>query len=190
VEAGWLFVAEVEVSIMGLAEDECRVTLRRGGEDDVLRLRHSFVNQLDRDIPVPACPGSDEEAALAALEHAASTGWLTIREATHPGLLTIDQVQEAVGRGHRRWRAERDTITRESWELERAAPSRIVQTATELRLGPEPTGGKVGNWLARCPGTNHTIMISSRREEFGCGYCKVKGGPEELRHVAGRRRSR
>ena len=188
--ADWLFVAEVEVSIMGLAEDECRITLGRGGEDDVLRLRHAEVTQLDRDIPVPACPGADEEAALAALEHAASMGWLNIREAAKPGLLTIEQVQEAVDRGYRQWRAERDAVTRESWELERAAPSRIVQAATELHLAPEPTGGKVGNWLARCPGTSHTIMISSTSEQFGCGYCKVKGGPEELLGFAGRRRSR
>jgi len=188
VAADWLFVAEVEVSIMGLAEDECRITLGRGGEDDVLRLRHAEVTQLDRDIRMPACPGSDEDAAVAALEHAAS--WLDIREATRPGLLTIDQVQEAVDRGYRQWRAERDAVTRESWELERAAPSRIVQAATELHLAPEPTGGKVGNWLARCPGTSHTIMISSTSEQFGCGYCKVKGGPEELLGFAGRRRSR
>jgi hypothetical protein len=44
--------------------------------------------------------------------------------------------------------------------------------------------------MASCPqGRNHWIMISPSHNEFGCGYCRRKGGPEELRafydHVRG-----
>jgi hypothetical protein len=36
-------------------------------------------------------------------------------------------------------------------------------------------------WSALCPGTNHSLMISTNDNTFGCGYYKRRGGPEELR---------
>ncbi len=57
----------------------------------------------------------------------------------------------------------------------------IVYVAKELGLGPEPTGSGPYSWIARCPGTNHHIAISTESDSFGCGYCRRKGGPEELK---------
>lgn len=58
--------------------------------------------------------------------------------------------------------------------------SEIVAAARELGLHPEPTGTGPHHWQARCPGTNHGLMIQSATNEFGCGYCRRKGGPAEL----------
>ena len=62
----------------------------------------------------------------------------------------------------------------------RGIESPIVQTARRLRLGPETTGRSPVSWQARCPKANHYLAISSASNTFGCGYCKRKGGPEEL----------
>ena len=65
----------------------------------------------------------------------------------------------------------------------------IVISARELGLNPEPTGTGPHHWRARCPGTNHGLKIQSATNQFGCGYCRRNGGPEELRVFAGERRT-
>ena len=57
----------------------------------------------------------------------------------------------------------------------------IVLVAEELGLSPRPTGKAHDLWASNCPGTNHFLYISSTGNSFGCGWCKRKGGPEELR---------
>ena len=66
----------------------------------------------------------------------------------------------------------------------RDAGAEIVVAARDLHLGPEPTGTGRHHWQARCPGTNHHLLIQSATNQFGCGYCRRKGGPEELRAFA------
>ena len=62
----------------------------------------------------------------------------------------------------------------------REAP--IVMTARALHLNPHPEGPDANGWHANCPsGRGHSIMISASSDQFGCGYCHRKGGPDELR---------
>jgi hypothetical protein len=57
----------------------------------------------------------------------------------------------------------------------------IIKAARDLKLNPSPAGHNSSAWIANCPRRSHFIMISSSRNEFGCGYCKRAGGPAELR---------
>ncbi len=57
----------------------------------------------------------------------------------------------------------------------------IVVAARDLNLSPTPGGLTPNHWLARCPETNHNLHIDAADNEFGCGWCKRKGGPDELR---------
>ena len=68
--------------------------------------------------------------------------------------------------------------------------SELVVAARELGLSPEPTGTNPHHWRARCPDTNHGLMIHSESDTFGCGYCRRRGGPDELRAFVEARRSR
>jgi len=71
----------------------------------------------------------------------------------------------------------------------RVHESAIVQVARELRLSPQPTGTGPHHWQARCPGASHFLLISSYSDEFGCGYCRRRGGVEELRLFVNERRN-
>ena len=51
-------------------------------------------------------------------------------------------------------------------------------------LSPKVHDSKKGLYLSRCvnSGNHHLfISISPEKEEWGCGYCKRKGGIEELK---------
>lgn len=69
-----------------------------------------------------------------------------------------------------------------------ASETEIVRAARELGLHPVPTGKGPTHWYARCPGTQHQLLIGAGSGQFGCGYCKVKGGVMELREFVERRR--
>ncbi len=64
----------------------------------------------------------------------------------------------------------------------------IVVVAEELGLGPSPEGSSPSNWLCRCPETNHSLYLAG--EEFGCGYCRRKGGADELRRFVEERKGK
>lgn len=66
-------------------------------------------------------------------------------------------------------------------EITKKAESEIVKVAHQLQLNPQPSGTDADGWLARCPETNHHLHISASGESFWCGWCKRKGGSEELR---------
>ena len=72
---------------------------------------------------------------------------------------------------------------RQAAELaERAARSPILEIARLFGLGPTPAGQNPEAWRANCPcGGQHWIMIATGSGQFGCGYCRRKGGPDELR---------
>ncbi len=70
------------------------------------------------------------------------------------------------------------------------ARTEIIALADELELRPEPTGTGKDQWQANCPGTNHHLFIVSSTNSFGCGYCRRKGGPDELRTFVEDRRKR
>ena len=68
------------------------------------------------------------------------------------------------------------------------AETPIVIAARECGLSPNPSGTSGTAWLAQCPGTNHFLMIGAASGEFGCGWCKRRGGIDELRAFAAERR--
>ena len=61
----------------------------------------------------------------------------------------------------------------------------LIIYCTEQNLNPEPEDHSPHSWKANCPsGRQHHIMISTSSPEdhsWGCGYCKKKGGIEELK---------
>ncbi len=63
----------------------------------------------------------------------------------------------------------------------RARETEIIRTAQELGLHPRPSGTGPDSWYANCPGKNHPLYITATAESFGCGWCKRKGGVEDLR---------
>ena len=69
---------------------------------------------------------------------------------------------------------------------DRHSHAEIIETARALRLRPEPLGDSPNNWVANCPGGQHSIMVAPTSNEFGCGYCRIKGGPDVLREFANR----
>ena len=93
------------------------------------------------------------------------------------GLLTNGELESIVG-----------AIAEELRRNSRVAPeaqcrheATIIKMARELGLDPRPAGHNDSAWMASCPQSrNHWIMISAERNEFGCGYCRRKGGPQEL----------
>jgi len=62
----------------------------------------------------------------------------------------------------------------------------LIIYCTEQNLYPEPEGDSPHGWKANCPsGRQHHIMISTSSPDshsWGCGYCKKKGGIEELKN--------
>jgi hypothetical protein len=59
--------------------------------------------------------------------------------------------------------------------------SEITEVCVEYRLRPEPVNDDGTAWKANCPsGRGHWIHISSGQSLWYCGFCKMKGGIEEL----------
>ena len=99
-----------------------------------------------------------------------------------PGLIGAADLEALNAKLH----AER-MAARQAADAWRSTP--IICVATELGLSPCPSGGKPTSWEARCPGTNHPLRIEAKSEVWGCGWCRRKGGIEELRQFAEERRS-
>jgi len=64
----------------------------------------------------------------------------------------------------------------------------IVTKAAQLGLSPLASSLGVGTWIARCPGTNHTLQMQPKRNLFYCGYCRVGGGIDELNEFTAQRK--
>ncbi|WP_299397161.1 hypothetical protein [uncultured Gelidibacter sp.] len=72
---------------------------------------------------------------------------------------------------------EKDAISKKS--LENITP--LITYLKENNLNPVPSGYSPTNWNAQCPsGRGHSIMVSTKSDEWGCGYCRRKGGIAEL----------
>lgn len=89
--------------------------------------------------------------------------------------------------GRSRWQAALDTFdaehkshNAESRRRVAEKPAAVITAARLLGLHPEPTGEHPDKWRASCPGTNHPIFISAEQDKWFCGWCKRKGGPQEL----------
>ena len=56
------------------------------------------------------------------------------------------------------------------------ADNELIKYCKSIQLNPEPEGNSTTNWQANCPsGGHHHIMISTKSNEWGCGYCGRKG---------------
>jgi hypothetical protein len=93
------------------------------------------------------------------------------------GLLTPGELEDIVTAVV----AELDHNSRVAEEQQRQHEAPILKMAKELGLDPRPAGHNHNAWMANCPRTSHWLMISAEQNEFGCGYCRRKGGPAELR---------
>ena len=97
-------------------------------------------------------------------------------ECLRDGLITRGRWQAALDA----FNAERTLHQGESNRRVSEKPSAVINAAKLLGLHPEPTGQHPDKWQASCPGTNHPIFISAEQDKWFCGWCKRKGGPEEL----------
>lgn len=62
------------------------------------------------------------------------------------------------------------------------AENELVKYCKSIGLNPEPEGSSPTNWEANClSGGQHRLMISTKSNEWGCGYCKRKGDINSLR---------
>jgi hypothetical protein len=93
-----------------------------------------------------------------------------------PGLLTIAELADIVRAVTEE--LERNALAAETAQRGHEVP--IIKLASELGLNPRPAGHNDTAWMADCPSRSHTIMLSPSLNEFGCGYCRRKGGPAEL----------
>jgi hypothetical protein len=124
--------------------------------------------------------GSKREAAARLLD-AHVRSWVHYEYPVQPyrsGLLTSGELESIVG-------AITDELARNSRvaaEKQCRNEAAIIKMAREFGLDPRPAGHDDSAWMASCPQSrNHWIMISPDRNEFGCGYCRRKSGPQELR---------
>jgi hypothetical protein len=104
------------------------------------------------------------------VEHMTAAGYISSAqfELLHQRVLSDGVRRE---REHKEWS-----------QLARENESEIIRVARELGLHPEPAGFGPVQWYARCPAKSlHRLMITTSKDEFGCGYCRVRGGVEELR---------
>lgn len=101
------------------------------------------------------------------------------------GLLPAETISAAVAD----LEAELERKWQQAVAAELARPSPIIEAAKAWGLEPKPAGHDPHAWTANCPsGRNHWIMISTTANEFGCGYCRRKGGPDELRRFCAENR--
>ncbi len=90
---------------------------------------------------------------------------------------------------HRRIVGELEAeIDRHRREAEAQSQAPIIAMARKLGLRPEPAGASPSAWYADCPGKSHRLMISSSSNQFGCGYCRVKGDTAELEALVKQRK--
>lgn len=58
----------------------------------------------------------------------------------------------------------------------------FIEFLEKSNLNPTPDGNNRHQWLAKCPfsGAKHPIMISTKNNTFGCGWCHKKGNQADL----------
>ena len=59
----------------------------------------------------------------------------------------------------------------------------LIKYLKEQGLDPTPSETNVGSWVAKCPNAQkHFIKITTKNDQWGCGYCQKKGGLQELQN--------
>ena len=58
----------------------------------------------------------------------------------------------------------------------------LINFCRTIHLQPTPDGIHATNWTAQCLSKgNHHLLLSTVTNEWGCGYCRKKGGLPELK---------
>jgi len=58
----------------------------------------------------------------------------------------------------------------------------LINFCRTINLNPIPDGIHASNWIANCLSKgNHQMLLSTLTNEWGCGYCRKKGGLPELK---------
>ena len=109
----------------------------------------------------------------------ARMGFVYPQDQILPGLVTEDDYRQLV----HDIRHEIDHNREQAVQLK----SLIISEATRLGLNPEPPLLNQQIWSAKCPGTSHKLYINANRNEFGCGYCQIKGNHQKLADLVKRR---
>jgi hypothetical protein len=84
---------------------------------------------------------------------------------------------------------EFDDLIRELKNEKRLSATKASHSETPIisflrmkKLNPTPSGNNPNSWVAQCPsGGSHFIMVVTKNDEWGCGYCKRKGKLPELK---------
>ncbi|MDC1505886.1 hypothetical protein N8475_11925 [Winogradskyella sp.] len=66
----------------------------------------------------------------------------------------------------------------------------FIDYLEKVNLHPIPDGKSEYQWLAKCPYSNgnHHIMVSTKNNTYGCGWCKKKGNQRDLENYLKTRR--
>ena len=58
----------------------------------------------------------------------------------------------------------------------------FIDYLEKVNLNPIPDGKNEYQWLAKCPYSKgkHHIMVSTKNDTYGCGWCKKKGNQRDL----------
>lgn len=75
-------------------------------------------------------------------------------------------------------------IRKERYELtvKQGKNNELIKYCESIGINPRPSGMSPTSWVANClSGGNHNLMISTDSNQWGCGYCKKKGGINQLR---------
>jgi len=139
----------------------CTISVPKSGSKD-----ESLLGLLSAFFSTPA-------GAVAGVERITATAYIN-KAHLRVILRCIDSHRE-------RKRLESEEYSRQARDNE----TEIIHVARQLGLNPEPAGIGPVQWYARCPGARgHQIMITTSDDQFGCGYCRVNGGVDELRAFA------
>jgi hypothetical protein len=183
VPAGALFVGSWENDVFIDTYDET-LFLVRSDRQDLLWSLAAYAGKPIRHGCVAGAPhaGTDKQAAKKLLDALvrARMRYELPRQPYHSGLLTSRELADIVESIVEEFKRN----VRIAKAAQRGHEAPIIRMATELRLNPRPAGHNDSAWMADCPRRSHWIMLSPSSNEFGCGYCRQKGGPAELKAFA------
>ncbi|MEQ6918011.1 hypothetical protein [Halomonas aquatica] len=207
----WLKQPENRVSVPDDADLACLQEIHLGIVDVIPEAlffrRHDGLDELWAAGLTHGAPGKPREEQLANAYQQGRVAWAGSQGTRATGAETLFRALTAARHGHvwpeafregplitesahRRIVGELEAeVERNRQEAEVQAQAPILVLARRLGLRPEPAGRSPSAWYADCPGKSHRLMISSSSDQFGCGYCRVKGGPGELDALATERKA-
>ena len=73
------------------------------------------------------------------------------------------------------------TVIKENQQKASAEKTPLIAYLERKELRPKPSGNNSISWVSKCPsGGNHFLMVTTKPDAWGCGYCGRKGGIKEL----------